>query len=272
MTTSEDERRQQALDSAVESLAREERVRGIWLFGSTREQRLWSASDVDLLVVAEGVRPAERWQEWEGILFHLHWYPPEALTPDRGIAAAQRAAGGGTLLYHDAPRWKQRDDALTAFDEPLRRTHLLPHLEALARWARDLRQRMAIGDERPRRAAARQWEVDNHAASILLIEAGHHPGGEPTRQALNARLFVPTMLDPDEIEQFVRARLGQWLPPLWQGWEGAFDAADLAVEHGMEPFPRLLEQAVAAGLLTVVQEDTSADHPLGRRLYQPYDA
>lgn len=265
----------QAAESVVRSLRGSEEVLAIWHFGATQRGRGWEGSDVDLLVLLDGEpEVAESHSERAGQSVHLHWIGREALEralQPQGDPVIQGYLGHSGALF-DRGDWEARVAPLRAFPDDHRLFHLVSHLESLLFWARDLRKRMALRDERPRRAAARQWEVDQHSAAVLLIEKGLFPHNEATTQALDARIFVPNMADPAEIEAFVAPRVGEWLLPRLAAWHregGDFDAASLHARYGLAPAPLLLDFAAARGSLRPVRSSGRGATPLQERLYRP---
>lgn len=244
----------------AETLATNPDVQAIWLFGSVQTGRIWAGSDIDLLVV--NYEGGQSYALVEGVTFHLHCYAAHSFKKEisraQGDPRLHGIVGSGELLYDGDGTHSAIAAELQAFPAKFRFYHLLPHLEAMGRWAQDLRKRMALGDERPRRAQHRQWELDNHAASILLIEKGIYPQAEPTTQALNARLFVPNLADPDEIEQFVLPRLENWLLPQLQRWAARdkfFDVPSLKGQHGIDAIPQLLTLAQRQGMVRQLKRD-----------------
>lgn len=255
------------------SLKKRPDVVGVVLFGAGQRGQTWENSDVDLLVVTDEAPPvAESYAERSGVTVHLHWQSSAALDAAltaTGDARLHAMLGAGEVLFDrdgTLAAWAER---LHPFPDEYRRQHLLPHLEAMAGWARDLRKRMARRDERPRRAAARQWEVDNHSASVLLIEKGQYPHNEPTTQALEHRIFVPNLADPDEIEGFVTPRAEQWLLPLLRDDAAEpFDAASLHGDTGLPLLPLLLELGVKQGWLRSTKSSDRSTVGIQERMYR----
>ncbi len=246
----------------------------IWFYGAAQRRRTWQESDIDLLIVTE-TRPAvaENRALQDNVIIHLHWMDRSQFEQQIGLAGDRilhSRVGGGELRYDRHGEWNQISEKIRSFPDAYRVYHLIPHLEALLHWSRDLRKRMTLRDERPRRASARQWVVDIHSASILLIEKGIYPHNEPTTQALNSRIFVPNMASPKEIEQFVLKRVQKWLLPQLKEWGETdyFNSASLQQKYGISEMVLLLALMARQELLHQVERQLSDNLPLQQLFYQ----
>jgi predicted nucleotidyltransferase len=244
--------------NVAKSLKKNSDVLAVWHFGASERGRTWRDSDIDLLVVTgHPPRAHATYAVRQEMHIHFHWWAEgafwDAMEPQGDLILHTAVATGKLLLDHEG-QFKKAVDTLRPFPPDYRFYHMIPHLEALLHWARDLHKRMALGDERPRRAQHRAWEVDTHAANILLIETGRFPHNEATTQALNERLFVPTLSHPDDIEAFVAPRVEQWLMTRLRTWEmHDFDAASLHHDHYVSDCPQVLEFAQRQGWLKTVR-------------------
>lgn len=265
----------QVATNMVKALRKSDAVVAVWYYGAAQRGRPWDGSDVDLLVLTEDPPVAQETRaERSGFVVHLHWIGrgefDSQIRPE-GDRILHSRIGGGELLYDRDGRMGELTEEVHRFPTSYQFYQLIPHLEALANWARDLRKRMAMHDERPRRAAARQWEVDNHAAAILLIEKGHYPHNEATTQAMDARIFVPNMADPDEIEAFIEPHVRERLLPQLQQWaqEGDLDSALLHQRYHLGDTTRLLEFAAQRGWLRPVKTNERSGHSIQETMYRP---
>lgn len=240
------------------SLKKSDEVLAVWYFGASERGRVWTDSDIDLLVVTSTPPPAHTTRAVRNdIDIHFHWWAEaafrNALEPS-GDALLHSVVGTGKLLFDRTGAFQRAAEELRPFPEQYRFYHLIPSLESLLVWARDLNKRMALGDERPRRAQHRLWEVDNKAANILLIEKGIFPHNEATTQALNERLFVPNLASPAEIEDFVAPRIEQWVLPQLAQWQlRNFDSDHLQQQYGLHDSTHLLAFAHRLGHLRAVR-------------------
>ena len=264
---------QTVAQNVAKALKRSEEVRAVWYFGATARGRMWNGSDVDLLVVTASPPPAhETHAVRNDMTVHLHWWDEADFWKSlerSGNLWLQQVVATGTLLFDRDGTFQQAIDTLQPFPNKYRLYHIVPHLEALLAWARDLEKRMALGDERPRRAQHRMWEVDTHAAAALLIEKGVYPHNEPTTHALNERLFVPNLASPDEIEAFVASRVETWLLPELVEWDVYnFDSAELESERGLFATTHLLDFAARQGWLKKVRVSDRSGFPIQEVVYR----
>lgn len=264
----------QIADEVIKTLCKNPDVLAIWFYGAVQRRRTWPESDVDLLIVTETTPAvAENRAIQNDVIIHLHWMSRSQFKEQIGVAGDRilhSRVGGGELRYDRHGEWSQISEKIRSFPEVYRVYHLIPHLEALLHWSRDLRKRMTLRDERPRRASARQWVVDIHSASILLIEKGIYPHNEPTTQALNCRIFVPNMSSPKEIEQFVEGRIQKWLLPQLKEWVGTsyFNSASLQQQYGTSEIALLLALMARQEFLHQVERQLSDELPLQQLFYQ----
>jgi len=264
----------QIADEVINILCKNPDVLAIWFYGAAQRRRTWQESDVDLLIVTEK-QPAvaENRAIQHDMTIHLHWisrHQFEQQITEVGDRILHSRVVGGELRYDRHGEWSKISEKIRSFPDQYRLYHLIPHLEALLHWSRDLRKRMALRDERPRRASARQWVVDIHSASILLIEKGIYPHNEPTTQALNCRIFVPNMGSPKEIEEFVLKRIQKWVLPQLKRWVGTsyFNSASLQQEYGTSEMALLLALITRQELLHQVERQLSEELPLQQLFYQ----
>ena len=264
----------QIADEVIHTLCQDPDVLAIWFYGAAQRRRTWQESDVDLLIVTETTPAvAENRAIQNDMTIHLHWisrHQFEQQITKTGDRILHSRVVGGELRYDRDGEWSQISEKIRSFPDDYRLYHLIPHLESLLYWSRDLRKRMALRDERPRRASARQWVVDIHSASVLLIEKGIYPHNEPTTQALNSRIFVPNMSSPKEIEEFVLKGIQKWLLPQLKHWVGTsyFNNALLQQEYGTSEMPLLLGLMAREELLHQVERQFSAELPLRQLFYQ----
>lgn len=264
----------QIANNMVKSLKKNDEVLAIWFYGAAHRGRTWEESDVDLLVLTESAPVAhESRADRGGIIVHLHWIGREEFereTKPSGDSILHGRVGDGELLYDRDEQFGPLMERLDHFADEYRVYHVIPHLNGLLYWARDLRKRMALHDERPRRAAARQWEVDNHSSAVLLIEKGHYPHNEPTTQAMDARIFVPNMADPGDIEGFVRPHFERLVLPQLREWgeEGDFDEGSLRQRYGVGESALLLEWAAREGLLKRVKTNERSGFSIQEFVYR----
>ncbi len=259
--------------NVTKALKKNDAVRAVWYFGATAWGRTWEGSDVDMLVVTTSLEPPyESHAPRNDTEVHFHWWGESGFWKAlelSGDLRLQRVVATGTLLFDRSGDFQQAVTTLEPFPNRYRVYHLVPHLEALLAWARDLDKRMALGDERPRRAQHRMWEVDNHAAAVLLIEKGVFPHNDPTTQALNERLFVPNLASPAEIEAFVAPRTETWLLPQLIAWDvHNFDSAELQGEYGLAATPYLLDFAQRQGWLKKVRVSDRSGFPIQETVYR----
>lgn len=244
-----------------QELSQSKEVLAVWFYGAAQRKRTWQRSDVDLLVLIErGLDATETRSLRDGVVVHLHWIGREAF--ERKIQADEDRilhgrVGMGELLFDRDGTWSAFTETMRELSPDHRFYQMVPHLENLLGWARDLHKRMALRDERPRRAAARQWQVDYHTASVLLLEKGWYPHNEATVQALNARIFVPNMAHPKEIEAFVAECIERYVLPQWQGWfqDETFDAGILTERYKVAPSALMLAFAAEQGWLEQVENE-----------------
>lgn len=268
------ELRQYARD-ITEQLSKSDEVLAIWFYGAAQRGRIWEESDVDLLVVTKNKpRTDETRTQQEGVIVHLHWIGHKELEQKikpEGDLLLHGRVGAGELLYDESGAFTSLSEEMRAFPAEHQLYQMMPHLNALLEWARDLRKRMALHDERPRRAAARQWTVDQHAGAVLLIEKGHYPHNEAATQALNARIFVPNMADPTQIEQFVAPRVEKRVMPQLRAWaaDGEFDEAALSQRYGFGKSALLLQFAARQGWLKALQRTYRSGFPIEETVYRP---
>jgi len=259
--------------NVAKSVQKSADVLAVWHFGASERGRVWAESDVDLLVVTVAPPLAHTTHTVRNDSdVHFHWWAEgafwDALEPS-GDLLLHAMVATGKLLFDRTGAFQRAVTDLSAFPEPYRFYHLIPHLEALLGWARDLNKRMALGDERPRRAQHRLWEVDTHAANILLIEKGRFPHNEATTQALNERLFVPTLASPAELESFVAPRIQAWLLPQLARWQlHDFDAATLHSRYKLSDTSHLLAFAHRQGWLKSVRVTGRSGQPIQEVVYR----
>ncbi len=259
--------------NVAKSLQKGADVLAIWHFGAGQRGNVWSGSDVDLLVVtAAPPRAHSTHAVRNDHLIHFHWWGEaafwDALEP-AGDAQLHAIVGAGELLFDRTGAFQNAVSDLQPFPDLYRFYHLIPHLEALLAWARDLNKRMALGDERPRRAQHRLWEVDTHAANILLIEKGRFPHNEATTQALNERLFVPNLASPAEIEAFVAPRIQRWVLTQLAQWQVRdFDAAMLQHRYGVSESINLLDVAHRQGWFQSIRVTGRSGQPIHEQVYR----
>lgn len=259
--------------NVAKALQKSADVLAVWHFGAGERGRIWAESDVDLLVVTASPPHAHTTHTLRNESdVHCHWWGEaafwDALEPS-GDLLLHAIVATGKLLYDRTGAFQDAANTLAPFPDLYRFYHLIPPLEALLSWARDLNKRMALGDERPRRAQHRLWEVDSQAAKSLLIEKGRFPHNEPTTQALNERLFVPNLASPAEIEAFVAPRLQTWILPQLAQWQlHDFDAADLHHRFGISDSSHLLAFAHRQGWLKQVRTTGRSGAPLSELVYR----
>jgi predicted nucleotidyltransferase len=259
--------------NVAKSLQKSNEVLAVWHFGASERGRVWADSDVDLLVVTTTPTPAHSTHAVRNdIDIHFHWWAEaafwDALEP-QGDLWLHAAVATGKLLFDRTGVFQRAAGELRTFPERYCFYHLIPPMEALLAWARDLNKRMALGDERPRRAQHRLWEVDNKAANILLIEKGVFPHNEATTQALNERLFVPNLASPEEIEAFIAPRMEQWVLPQLAQWQTHdFDSASLQHQYGISDSTHLLAFAHRMGKLKTVRVAGRGGVPIQEQVYR----
>jgi hypothetical protein len=259
--------------NVAKSLQKSADVLAVWHFGAGERGRVWSDSDVDLLVVTVVPPPAHSTHTVRNNSdIHFHWWAEaafrDALEPS-GDLLLHSIVATGKLLFDRDGAFQRASATLQPFPDTYRFYHLIPHVEALLVWARDLNKRMALGDERPRRAQHRLWEVDTHAANILLIEKGRFPHNEATTQALNERLFVPNLASPADIEAFVAPRIQTWVLPQLARWQvHDFDAAELHNRYGVSDSTHLLDFAHRQGWLKSVRVTGRSGQPIHEQVYR----
>lgn len=268
------ELRQIAKDITAQ-LGKSDEVLAIWFYGAAQRGRIWEESDVDLLIVTKNPPLAsETRTQQKGVLIHLHWIGHKELEQKikaEGDLLLHGRVGAGELLYDESGNLTSLSEQMCAFSPKHQLYQMMPHLNTLLEWARDLRKRMALHDERPRRAAARQWTVDQHAGAILLIEKGLYPHNEAAKQALDARIFVPNMADPNQIEEFVAPRVEKRLMPQLRVWaaDGEFDEAALSQRYGFGKSAAILQFAARRGWLKAVQQSDRSGFPIEETVYRP---
>ncbi len=271
---SEDKELRLIASNMVKSLKKNEEVVAVWFYGAAQRGRSWDESDLDLLVLMEDPPAApDTRAERNGVTVHLHWIGRETFEMQikpAGDPILHSRIGGGELLYDRDNQFKELVKRMRSYSDEYRAYHMIPHLNALLHWARDLRKRMALHDERPRRAAARQWEVDNHSSAVLLIEKGLYPHNEPMTQATDARIFVPNLADPKDLETFVKPHFERWVLPQLRAWgaEGDFDEAMLQSKYGAGSSTYLLEYATGEGWIKRVKTSDRSNLPIQEFLYR----